>query len=77
MVLCPPNRELCGLGNLILEPGMASIIITSNESMGEFGYPVFTSLVSAWLKISVPKDGFFQLKDKELGLLNCKTAWVF
>lgn len=29
-----PNRELCGLGNLILEPGMASIIITPNESVG-------------------------------------------
>lgn len=56
---------------------MASTIITSHESMGAFGYPIFISLVSAWLKISVPKEGFFELQDKELVLLNYKTSWVF
>lgn len=61
----------------MLEPGMASTIITSHESMGAFGYPIFISLVSAWLKISVPKEGFFELQDKELVLLNYKTSWVF
>lgn len=56
---------------------MASTIITSNESMGEFGYPIFISLISASLKISVPKEGFFKLQDKELVLLKYKTSWVF
>ena len=54
---CAPSRELHGLGNPILETGVVSLIITPNDSVGESGYPISMSLVSAWLKVPVPKEG--------------------
>lgn len=53
----------------MLEPGMASTIITSMSLWENLAIPFSLSLISAWLKISVPNEGFFQATGQRTSII--------